>query len=449
MGDASEFERFLGFLNGLSPEQTVQLLGALENRKPREKRGFITPEYHAALPVELQSTRKGLTFVALPSGRYIARKTRDAYNALLTQQGSNPQNAIQLFNIEHNQYAEGELIPRIPESADGRDVFVFVSPYEPSYISDVLAAIRAARPNTAIDPAQSLESLLKEGSSGDPALDRVIAGALTPKLLNANLFEALTYIRTLHDNNAGRIIVVMPYLAYSRQNHPSRLMREATLTRAVIEHIFAAGAKGLISVDPHSDDTYGFTPSNTDFVMKMVDPSAWLREVFTPHLGPDVGFAYLDKGCVDRYQELVKFLGLQEIYISKVRRGKSKIVNITGLTPNIRKVLWADDIGATIKTGEDAEKLMYEQGVKEFIGALTHGLFTENAPERIHRLHQEYGLKELYITDTVPQPPWVRDCDFIHEQTMGKVLAKIINAVHYETSASQHTDFRVPNGNQP
>jgi homoaconitase/3-isopropylmalate dehydratase large subunit len=49
---------------------------------------------------------------------------------------------------------------------------------------------------------------------------------------------------------------------------------------------------------------------------------------------------------------------------------------------------------------------------------------------------RRYGLKKLYITDTIPQKDELLDHDFIERHSLSKLFALVINRMHYDQSVS-------------
>ena len=400
--------------------------------------GFVTPELHEALPTEQQSTRKRLTLASTPSGRYLARQTIQAYNELLDKHGSHPRNHLEEFPVEPIQHKDGEFIPRLHKPVDGNDVFLFVAPFDPSFV------FRAGR-----EVFESLEShgLLRDGVTLDDLIEgrgeelgpspfEAVGMRLRQKLENANLKEAEIYIRTFAENNAEQITVVMPYHAYGRQNHATPFKREAILARHVADLLIASGAKGVITYDPHSDDIEGFYPF--DVTKKMVSPFSSLCSIFEEYKDrKDAAFIFLDEGSAKRYSKLVAYLGIKEIYLSKIREGGASLKEISGELEGITVGLFADDIigtGTTLRVGLIP---LYNLGLEHTIGACSHPLLVGKAPAILMDLHENYGLEVIHVPDTVPQPERVLQLPVIKEYSVSSLQAKIINAIHYQQSASQ------------
>ncbi len=438
-------------LASMSPEEKLRFLVELESARPTERDGFIHPLYHAVLPVELQSSRKRLTFATTPSGRFLARRTIDAYNALLNEHHplyykKDERFDLKLLDIERRQHGDGELIPRILESVDGSDVFVFVSAYDPSFASDRFQRLFGAFEKAGwLRDGITLDKVVQDGlqeESDGPY--RIFKEIVSETLLDGNLMETYDYIRTLAEHNPGHITVIMPYYAYGRQNHPTAMMREATLARLVADLFVAAGADGVISYDPHSDDIRGFFPAN--FTCKMVNPFSSLLEIFSPFKGKkNVGWAYWDAGSVNRYEKLVTQLQLHPIYMQATRRGRKVVHAIQNYEEGIETVCGADDIGGTLGTLMQGMDAMVKLGVKAFHIALSHGLFVKDAYARLLQMNN-MGMEALYLPDTIPQPPEILELPFIRERSHATLLANIINSVHYETSASQHAIGPPTNG---
>ncbi len=397
--------------------------------------GFITPERHAAAPVELQSTRRKLTFATMPAARHLAKLTLAAYNERLRAAGSAWQ--YQMLPVRHNQHGEGELIPRIPSSVDGADVFLFGASWDPSFITrtteELFAALRAHQ----LLSEQAIDELLLDDA-------RILSDALIQKLSNANLMETLLYTRAFTSQGAAHVTIVMPYWPYGRQEKPTRLKRESTTSRFVADIVVQAGADGLITYDPHSRALHGNFPEER-FLKKFIDADEEAYRVFSPYKGrPDVQFAFLDSGAVDRGDNLRRRLGLDPVIIGKVHHGAVETIGHTGLRDTTRTLLFVEDIlgsGSTLRKGivpiVDARRHAGAPPL-EWIGYISHPLCTRGA-EAIIRELANYGLAELHISNSIQLPSSFLSLPFVIEHGLQDLLANYINAIHYQTSTTQHS----------
>lgn len=85
-------------------------------------------------------------------------------------------------------------------------------------------------------------------------------------------------------------------------------------------------------------------------------------------------------------------------------------------------------VEATIK------KLVEEKGIREIHLGVSHNLCTERALERLSSLHEEYHLREVTVTDSVPQTEGFRSLPFLTVRSLVDPLCLVINRIHYNRS---------------
>lgn len=413
------------------------------------KRGFITPETHAEWPEELKARRGLLAFAHTASGRHLARRTQEEYNLLLDNHGSSPEHHVPLVDIRHVIHPEGEHIPRVLDTVDGTDLFLFVAPYDPNYVHEQATELfESLKAHGFIAEGRSIDDFFSDYPKieGIPPPIKVFGDAIRRKLLNGNMHETYNTIRTLV-NNGATVTAVMPYHAYGRQNKKTRKKREAPLAKLVADLLVASGAHGVITYDPHAEDIEGFYPAG-HFVKKFIAADSNVYDLFKEYKGrTDTAFVYLDNGCFQRYHEIAELLKLREVFVSKWRDGEADIFSITGLTPEIRRAILTDDILATGGTYGKVVMQLFGMGVREFHGYVSHGLFTKNAIQTLIALNnidgEGNGLRSLRFMNGTPQPPNVIALPFLTELGLEHPLSVTINSIHYRTSTSQH--FILPN----
>ena len=55
--------------------------------------------------------------------------------------------------------------------------------------------------------------------------------------------------------------------------------------------------------------------------------------------------------------------------------------------------------------------------------------------------HEKYGLKEVHITDSIPQRAEVRNLDFIKIHSLARRFAGTVNGIHYNQSISKLSKY--------
>ena len=96
-----------------------------------------------------------------------------------------------------------------------------------------------------------------------------------------------------------------------------------------------------------------------------------------------------------------------------------------------KKAVIVDDIIATGGSLVEAINSLYKRGVKEIYAAISHGVLSGSAIEKIEKSY----LKELLITDTIPLPSTVKTKK-IKVLSVAGLLADAIKRIHMEQSIS-------------
>lgn len=196
---------------------------------------------------------------------------------------------------------------------------------------------------------------------------------------------------------ASRVIVVVPYFAYARQDKRF-LEGEPVSVGALLKAVEAAGADALAVVDIHR-------PSSLDEWLRIphfnVLPVGELAGYFRGKLRDPVVLAP-DKGALHRAQLAAQVLGAEYDYLEKSRDRVTGEVKIAPKSVDVggRDVLFIDDIISTGGTLVAAAKEVLALGAKRVYAACTHALLVSGALDKLYAA----GVEEVVATDTVPSP---------------------------------------------
>jgi ribose-phosphate pyrophosphokinase len=196
---------------------------------------------------------------------------------------------------------------------------------------------------------------------------------------------------------ASRVIVVVPYFAYARQDKRF-LEGEPVSVGALLKAVEAAGADALAVVDIHK-------PSSLDEWLRIphfnVLPVGELAGYFRGKLRDPVVLAP-DKGALHRAQLAAQALGAEYDYLEKSRDRVTGEVKIAPKSVDVdgRDVLFIDDIISTGGTLVAAAKEVLALGAKRVYAACTHALLVSGALDKLYAA----GIEEVVATDTVPSP---------------------------------------------
>ncbi len=211
-----------------------------------------------------------------------------------------------------------------------------------------------------------------------------------------NLMELLFMIEAVKDFGASKVIAVIPYLAYARQDKRFR-EGEALSIKTVLRSIKNVGADVLITVEPHKAEELNHFSGET----RIVYPEPLFAEelakiVDKPFvLSPDVGALFRAKMVAEK-------LNCDYAYIEKERdriTGEITAKNIPRENLKDKDVIIVDDIISTGGTTAQAAKIAYSLGARRVIAAAAHVLMIGEAKKKI----QESNVKLVIGTNTVPK----------------------------------------------
>ncbi len=210
-----------------------------------------------------------------------------------------------------------------------------------------------------------------------------------------NLMELMLMVDAAKRASAHKVIVVMPYYGYARQDRKDK-PRVSIGAKVMANAIQAVGADRLMTCDLHAGQIQGFF----DIPVDHLDGSA----IFVPYLrslnlGQDLIFASPDVGGVVRTRSFAKVFGVEMVVCDKHRKRANEIASmqVIGDVEGMDVVL-VDDLVDTAGTITKAAGLLMDKGAKSVRAIATHGVLSGPAYERI----ENSVLKELVISDTIP-----------------------------------------------
>ena len=255
--------------------------------------------------------------------------------------------------------------------------------------------------------------------------------------INENLMELLIFIDALRRAKATRIIIVVPNMAYSRQDKQKG--REPITAKLVAKMISTAGADGLITMDLHADQVAGFYDIGIDNLHGSKLIIGYLKEKFG-NLS-DWVFASPDAGGAARAEYYAKKLDAGYAISSKRRDySQADTVEKIHLLGDVqgKKVCIVDDIISSAGTMVNAAMEIHKNGAVEIYAAATHAIFNDPAAEKITKIYEEGILKEVIGIDTITQTkrfkaenPWFK------EVSAAPLLANAIRNINRGLSVSK------------
>lgn len=209
-----------------------------------------------------------------------------------------------------------------------------------------------------------------------------------------NLLELLLMVDAAKRASAYKIIAVIPYFGYARQDRKDK-PRVSIGAKLVADVLSAAGIDRLITMDLHADQIQGFFNVPVDHL--------YASSLFIPHIkkmglqNPVV--ASPDVGGTKRANTYSKMLGTDMVICHK-SRAKANVVESMTVIGDVkgRDVILVDDMIDTAGTIAKAADLMMEKGANSVRAFAAHGVLSGPAYERI----EKSALSEVYFTDSIP-----------------------------------------------
>jgi len=219
---------------------------------------------------------------------------------------------------------------------------------------------------------------------------------------NDNLMELFLFADALKRNEAKKIIGIIPYFGYARQNIQHR-PGECVSTNVVIRFMETIGFNEIYTVDLHNEATEGI------FTIPFKNLSAFpiLAQTIKNYLSDSIKTTVVvspDQGGVERARLFaVNLFGKKnsEISVIEKKRDLNKIHQSTAidLYGNVKNktVVLVDDVVTSGGTLINAANLCLERGAKEVLVAVTHHDFTDQSTIKL----QQSSITKIFTTNTI------------------------------------------------
>jgi len=209
-----------------------------------------------------------------------------------------------------------------------------------------------------------------------------------------NLMELLLMIDAAKRASAYKIIAVIPYYGYARQDRKDR-PRVAIGSKLIANMLQAAGADRLITMDLHAPQIQGYF----DIPVDHLDSHA----VFIPYIEnlklENLTFAAPDVGSANRIREISSYFEAEMVICDKHRKRANEIASMVVIGDvTDRDVVIIDDICDTGGTLAKSAALLMEKGARSVRALITHPVLSGKAYENI----ENSVLDELVVCDTIP-----------------------------------------------
>lgn len=245
---------------------------------------------------------------------------------------------------------------------------------------------------------------------------------------NDNFMELLFWIDAFRRSSAEKITVVMPYFSYAKGDKKDE-PRVSIRARVCADAIEAAGADRVVTLDLHAPQIQGFfrVPVDDLYALPVLGKAIQAKKL------DDLIVVSPDAGFVKQARRYASFLKVSLAIGDKERVAHDETAEIMQIIGDVegKTALVVDDF--TISGGtlvEIAEKLV-ERGAKAVYAAVTHGVLSPTARDKI----DNSPIEKLMITDSIETQPGPLP-DKVEVVSVAPLLAEAIRRIHNRESVS-------------
>lgn len=247
-----------------------------------------------------------------------------------------------------------------------------------------------------------------------------------------NLMELLLIIDAARRASAYKVIAVMPYFGWARQDRKDR-PRVSIGAKLVANLLVSAGVDRIITMDLHADQIQGFFDIPVDHI--------YASRIFVPYIESleleNLSIATPDIGGAKRANSYASHLNAPLIICHKHRERPNVVGTMTAIGEvKDRNILLLDDMIDTAGTITKAANMFMEKGARSVRAVVTHPLLSGNAYESVN----SSCLKEVIVADTIPLDT-TKDLSKFTVISSADILADVIERVHNHKEISSKFIF--------
>jgi len=281
------------------------------------------------------------------------------------------------------------------------------------------------------------KSSVTEFSDGEfqPCFDESVRGNMVFIVQSTNppadnFFELLLMIDAAKRASAYKVIAVIRYFGFARQDRKDR-PRVSIGSKLSADLLGTAGVDRVITMDLHADQIQGFFDVPVDHLFGSAIFAPYIENLKLENLtvsAPDMGGS-------KRANAYSRHLQSEMVLCYKLRK-KPNVVEEMSIIGEVedRNVVIIDDMIDTGGTLVLAAQKMKETGARSIRAFAPHTILSGNAVERI----DQSPISELVVTDSVP---FANNSDKIKVLSIAGIFARTIQAVNFNQSISTNFVF--------
>ncbi|HIE36094.1 MAG TPA: ribose-phosphate pyrophosphokinase [Candidatus Omnitrophica bacterium] len=245
--------------------------------------------------------------------------------------------------------------------------------------------------------------------------------------VNENLMELLVILDALRRASPSRITAVIPYFGYARQDRKDQ-PRVPITAKLVANLLTVAGANRILTLDLHAGQVQGFFDIPLDHLYAVNTFLDYFKRRKMNDLvivSPDVGGIKMARAYAKRFKA--------DLAIVDKRRNTPDSTEAMHILGEVRgkNVIMVDDLIATGSSLVEAAEALRDAGAKKIYAAVTHGVLSANAVEKLNNSF----IDLLVITDSIPLSENKKNRK-IKVVSVSRLFAEAIKRIHFEKSIS-------------
>jgi ribose-phosphate pyrophosphokinase len=210
------------------------------------------------------------------------------------------------------------------------------------------------------------------------------------------------------------------------------------LAGLLADQLKIAGANIHLTYHPHTYALHGFYEPEMTFVA--LSGLALFVEILEDKIGrDDTVVVSTDAGGAKFAVHYANAMNLTYAIANKFRTGKDKanLLGIIGDLENKKTAIIIDDETVTGTSVLNAAHQLHDRyNIKDIYICLSHMKLHKDHVPFLVDAHKNWGVKEIHVTDTVPQIPEILCLDFVKVHSIARRFAVAINRMHYNQSVS-------------
>lgn len=252
---------------------------------------------------------------------------------------------------------------------------------------------------------------------------------------NDMIMELLIMVDAFRRSAVKRIIAVVPYYGYARQDRRPSYTRTPITSRLIADLIQTAGIDQIVTVDIHSTQQAGF------FTIPIINISA--KPVIVGDIFRNTDYKELpmivspDTGGVVRARAIAKDVNNADLAIIDKRRPEANVSQVMNVIGDVegRSCIIIDDMIDTGGTLCKAAIALKERGAKRVSCYATHGVLSGQAFDNF----EDSQIDEIVVTDTIPLGNLQnRDApDNVRVISVAHLIAETLRRMYLKESVSQ------------